>query len=119
MVTLVWELKLCNYPEGLPWGIKLKFWYYLWAIKEIQCLKDLWDEDGNTWQSLRHIKIIICSKNEIDKKITLIQSVSWKMKKSTPPFKLVLGQWKVLDLPQTNLYFQEFYHVEGERMGIW
>jgi hypothetical protein len=41
------------------------------------------------------------------------------MKKSTPPFKLILGQWKVLDLPQANLHFQELYHVEGERMGNW
>jgi hypothetical protein len=119
MATLVWELKLCNYQKGLPWGTKPKFRFCLLAIKGIQCLKDLWDEDGSTWQSLRHIKRIICLKNATDKKATFIQSVSWNMKKSTPPFKLILGQWKVLDLPQANLHFQELYHVEGERMGNW
>ncbi len=44
--------------EGLPWGLEPKSRFCLWASKGIQHLKDLWNEDGNKWESLRKFKKI-------------------------------------------------------------
>jgi hypothetical protein len=77
----------------------------------IQHLKDLWNEDGNKWESMRNLKRITQSRNIAEKKEALIHSVPWNLKCPNPLPKPSLGEWRVLDLPQEHLTIQEFYHV--------
>jgi hypothetical protein len=97
--------------EGLHWGLETKFRFCFWGSKRIQHLKDLWNEDGNKWESIRNFKRITQSRNTIEKREALIHNVAWNLKCPNPPPKPSLGEWRVLNLPQEHPTIQEFYNV--------
>jgi hypothetical protein len=77
--------------------------FSLWATTRIQHLEDLWKVEGNRWKTMRCLKKITHSKSTTKKRETFIHNVPWNLKRPNPPYKLTIGQRKVLELPQGDL----------------
>jgi len=52
-----------------------------------------------------------------NKEVVICNVHPWNVKRPNLPSKPSQAQWKVLNSPQKDLTFQEFYHVQGENIG--